>query len=130
MSSGGRVMDSRLSRGAWRGVQGIGSVGVRRHPPIVSVRRHDRLSPYAYISDLSPYADNTQMPTPIISIRDLTAAVRGRRQKLGLSQADVARLAGVSRQWVSEFESGKPTAELCSSSVCSTRCSCPSASTS
>jgi y4mF family transcriptional regulator len=52
------------------------------------------------------------MPTPITSIRDLAAAVRGRRQKRGLSQADVARLAGVSRQWVSEFESGKPTAEL------------------
>jgi HTH-type transcriptional regulator/antitoxin HipB len=52
------------------------------------------------------------MPTPIASIRDIAAAVRGRRQKLGLSQADVARLAGVSRQWVSEFESGKPTAEL------------------
>jgi HTH-type transcriptional regulator/antitoxin HipB len=52
------------------------------------------------------------MPSPITSIRDLAAAVRGRRQRLGLSQADVARLAGVSRQWVSEFESGKPTAEL------------------
>lgn len=52
------------------------------------------------------------MPSPITSIRDLAAAVRGRRQRLGLSQADVARLAGVSRQWVSEFESGKPAAEL------------------
>jgi HTH-type transcriptional regulator/antitoxin HipB len=53
-----------------------------------------------------------KIPTPITSIRDVAAAVRGRRQNLGLSQADVARLAGVSRQWVSEFESGKPTAEL------------------
>ncbi len=52
------------------------------------------------------------MPTRITSIRDIAAAVRGRRQNLGLSQADVARLAGVSRQWVNEFESGKPTAEL------------------
>lgn len=52
------------------------------------------------------------MPTPINSIRDVAAAVRGRRQNLALSQADVARLAGVSRQWVSEFESGKPAAEL------------------
>ncbi|MGA2012957.1 MAG: helix-turn-helix domain-containing protein [Solirubrobacteraceae bacterium] len=52
------------------------------------------------------------MPTPITSIHDVAAAVRGRRLNLGLSQADVARLAGVSRQWVSEFESGKPTAEL------------------
>jgi HTH-type transcriptional regulator/antitoxin HipB len=52
------------------------------------------------------------MSTPITSIRDVAAAVRGRRHSLGLSQADVARLATVSRQWVSEFESGKPTAEL------------------
>jgi HTH-type transcriptional regulator / antitoxin HipB len=52
------------------------------------------------------------MSTTITSIRDIAAAVRGRRQNLGLSQADVARLAGVSRQWVNEFESGKPTAEL------------------
>src|ERR1700728_2844244 len=52
------------------------------------------------------------MSTPITSIRDIAAVVRGRRLNLGLSQAAVARIAGVSRQWVSEFESGKPTAEL------------------
>lgn len=52
------------------------------------------------------------MPRPITSIRDVAAAVRGRRQTLGLSQADVARQARVSRQWISEFESGKPTAEI------------------
>jgi len=52
------------------------------------------------------------MPVTINSIRDLAAAVRGRRLKLGLSQARVAKQAGVSRQWLSEFESGKPTAEL------------------
>ena len=52
------------------------------------------------------------MPTPITSIRDLAVAVRGRRLGLGLSQADVARRARVSRQWIGEIESGKPTAEL------------------
>lgn len=52
------------------------------------------------------------MPTPISSIRDIAAVVRGRRQDLGLSQAETARTAGVSRQWLIEFESGKPTAEL------------------
>lgn len=52
------------------------------------------------------------MSPPITSIRDLTAAARGRRQRLGLSQEDVASRARVSRQWVSEFEAGKPTAEL------------------
>jgi y4mF family transcriptional regulator len=68
------------------------------------------MSPYAYIIRLSTNADN--MPTAINSIRDVAAAVRGRRQKLGLSQASVAQRARVSRQWLSEFESGKPTAEL------------------
>lgn len=46
------------------------------------------------------------------SIRDLAAAVRGRRHDLRLSQADLALRAGVSRKWISEFESGKSTAEL------------------
>jgi HTH-type transcriptional regulator/antitoxin HipB len=52
------------------------------------------------------------MPTPINSIRDLAAAVRGRRLDLGLSQAELAARARVSRQWISEFEGGKPTSEL------------------
>jgi HTH-type transcriptional regulator/antitoxin HipB len=48
----------------------------------------------------------------IRSIRDVAASVRGRRQELGLSQAELARRAGVSRKWVYEFEAGKPAAEL------------------
>jgi HTH-type transcriptional regulator / antitoxin HipB len=46
------------------------------------------------------------------SIRDFAAAVRGRRGDLGLSQADLAVRAGVSRKWIYEFEAGKPNAEL------------------
>src|SRR5207244_597360 len=46
------------------------------------------------------------------SIRDLAAAVRGRRQELGLNQAELANRAGVSRKWIYEFEAGKPTAAL------------------
>ncbi|MHB8329366.1 MAG: type II toxin-antitoxin system Y4mF family antitoxin [Acidimicrobiales bacterium] len=46
------------------------------------------------------------------SVRDMAAAVRGRRQDLSLSQADLARRAGVSRQWINAFEAGKPTAEF------------------
>jgi y4mF family transcriptional regulator len=46
------------------------------------------------------------------SIRDLGAAVRGRRRDLGMTQAELALQAGVSRKWVYEFEAGKPTAEL------------------
>jgi HTH-type transcriptional regulator/antitoxin HipB len=48
----------------------------------------------------------------IRSIRDVAASVKGRRQELGLSQAELARRAGVSRKWVYEFEAGKPAAEL------------------
>jgi HTH-type transcriptional regulator/antitoxin HipB len=48
----------------------------------------------------------------IRSIRELAAAVRGRRKDLGLSQADLAGRAGVSRKWVYEFEAGKPSAEF------------------
>jgi HTH-type transcriptional regulator / antitoxin HipB len=46
------------------------------------------------------------------SIRDLAATVRGRRRDLGISQAELAARAGVSRKWVYEFEAGKPAAEL------------------
>lgn len=46
------------------------------------------------------------------SIRDAAVAVRGRRTDLGLSQDELARRAGVSRKWVSEFEAGNPTAKI------------------
>jgi HTH-type transcriptional regulator/antitoxin HipB len=48
----------------------------------------------------------------IRAIRDMAAAMRGRRTDLGLSQAELARRAGISRKWISEFEAGKPTAEF------------------
>lgn len=44
--------------------------------------------------------------------RDLGLAVRGRRLELGISQAKLAAKAGVSRKWLSEFEQGKPSAEI------------------
>jgi y4mF family transcriptional regulator len=46
------------------------------------------------------------------SIRDAAVAVRGRRTDLGMSQDELASRAGVSRKWVVEFESGKPSAEF------------------
>lgn len=46
------------------------------------------------------------------SIRDVAAAVRGRRHDLGISQVELASRAGVSRKWISEFEAGKATAEF------------------
>lgn len=48
----------------------------------------------------------------INSAGDLAAAVRGRRISLGLSQADLAAQAGVSRPWLSKVEAGRPTAEF------------------
>ena len=43
---------------------------------------------------------------------DLGATARGRRQKLKLSQTAVGKKAGVSRQWLADFEAGKPTVEM------------------
>jgi y4mF family transcriptional regulator len=52
------------------------------------------------------------MAARIGSLHDLAAAIRGRRQELGLSQAQLASRAHVSRAWVNAFEAGKPAAEL------------------
>jgi y4mF family transcriptional regulator len=46
------------------------------------------------------------------ALRDIAALVKGRRRDLGWTQDRLAREAGVSRKWISEFESGKPGAEL------------------
>ncbi len=48
----------------------------------------------------------------INTIRDVAATVRGRRQDLGLSQVELAARAGVSREWISAFEAGKPSVEF------------------
>ena len=46
------------------------------------------------------------------SIRDLAASVKGRRDDLGLSQAELATRVGVSRSWINEVEAGKPSVEF------------------
>lgn len=46
------------------------------------------------------------------STAEIAAAAKGRRLDLGLSQTDLAERAGLSRKWISEFEAGKPRAEL------------------
>jgi HTH-type transcriptional regulator/antitoxin HipB len=48
----------------------------------------------------------------IISTHDFAAVARGRRRNLGLTQEELARRMGVSRQWLGMFERGKRTAEL------------------
>lgn len=42
----------------------------------------------------------------------LGAILRAMRRDQGLTQAEAADLAGVSRKWVSEVEKGKPSAEV------------------
>ena len=46
------------------------------------------------------------------SMRDVAAAVRGRRKDLGLSQADLADRVGVSRAWINAVEAAKPSVEF------------------
>jgi y4mF family transcriptional regulator len=48
----------------------------------------------------------------IRSTHDLAAVVRGRRLDLGWTQAGVAQRIGVSRKWVSDFETGKTSVDL------------------
>ena len=52
--------------------------------------------------------NNMQIRTPL----DLGLAIRDRRRKLKLSQAELARKVGVGRQWVVAIEHGKSRAEL------------------
>jgi y4mF family transcriptional regulator len=45
------------------------------------------------------------------TIRDIAAIVRNRREQIGWTQAQLATKAGVGREWVIQFEKGKPTVE-------------------
>jgi transcriptional regulator with XRE-family HTH domain len=46
----------------------------------------------------------------VTTVHQVQALVRGRRKDLGLSQETLARSAGASRKWLSEFERGTTTA--------------------
>ena len=50
--------------------------------------------------------------TPISYMETIGRTVRQRRRDLGIDQATVAALAGVSRKVVSEIERGKPTIRI------------------
>lgn len=47
-----------------------------------------------------------------MSMDDLGGVVRGRRKELGLTQPDLADLAGVSVRFLRDLESGKDTVRL------------------
>ena len=70
-----------------------------------------RLSPLDDVCMLLAFDDIEaimQIRTPL----DLGLAIRDRRRKLKLSQTELARKAGVGRQWVVAIEHGKSRAEL------------------
>ena len=48
----------------------------------------------------------------IRTLRGLSQAIRARRKALGWSQDTLAQKAGVSRWWISEFETDHPRAEV------------------
>ena len=57
---------------------------------------------------VSSYADFMHVRTP----RELGAAIRGQRRRLGLTQAELACAVGVTRAWIIAIEQGKRSAEL------------------
>lgn len=50
--------------------------------------------------------------TTVRSINSIRSRVLTRRHELGLTQTELAKRAGVSRKWISTFESGSSRAEL------------------
>lgn len=50
--------------------------------------------------------------TTVRSINSMRSRVLARRHELGLTQTELAKRAGVSRKWISTFESGSSRAEL------------------
>jgi y4mF family transcriptional regulator len=46
------------------------------------------------------------------TMADLGTTVRDRRRRLGYSQEELARRAGVSRKWISDVERGKSTVQM------------------
>ena len=64
------------------------------------------------LCSLSSYSDSLDFSLQIRAPIDLGLIVRDRRRKLGLSQSQLARNAGVGRQWLVALEQGKAGAEL------------------
>jgi transcriptional regulator with XRE-family HTH domain len=62
------------------------------------------------------------------SAADVAAAIRGRRLDRGLSQAELANRSGVTRKWISEFESGTGASTSATSNMSATATVPPSAS--
>ncbi len=61
---------------------------------------------------MSSIDDSLEFPLHIKAPLDLGLIIRDRRRRLGLSQSQLARTAGVGRQWLVAVEQGKSGAEL------------------
>ena len=70
-----------------------------------------RLSTFVDRTKLSSFIDKV-VPMRINAMGDVAAAVRGRREELGLSQGELARRVGVSRAWINAVEAAKPRVEF------------------
>ena len=70
------------------------------------------MSPFADMRILSPFADGWTEAMQIRTPLELGLVIRDRRRRLKLSQTELARKAGVGRQWVVAIERGKSRAEL------------------
>lgn len=70
------------------------------------------MSPYIDITTVSPYVDIMTSEPTILNARSLPrlgAAVKRLRLDRGMTQAELAGAAGVSRQWLVGLERGKTT---------------------
>jgi y4mF family transcriptional regulator len=61
---------------------------------------------------MGTYAHTSEVAMRLNSTRDLGLHVRDIRRRLGLTQAQLAESAQVSRRWLSDLEAGKATAEV------------------
>lgn len=68
------------------------------------------MSPYIDTNAMSPYLDSMSGEPPLLNARSLPrlgTAVAGMRKSRGMTQAELARAAGVSRQWLNGLENGR-----------------------
>ncbi len=56
--------------------------------------------------------ETTNAARPLLTSRELGAAIAAARKERGWSQTTLAEQAGVARPWLSTFENGKPTVSL------------------